>query len=363
MGMAKYVLTKEGIVHAIGDDASFLETDERFEEAARLVIDAGNGSASLIQRRLEIGYARAARILDQLEEFGILGHSEGNKPREALVTSFEDFMGENGKFTKIKEKEDLQDFQPNEWNPREISNSKFLTYQKECFGKPEVCIPIGLNGKKKVVYYPISQLGHIYVYQSPLSNTLDFLIGSLEAMSQTVSPEILKLIICDETRTMATKLRSVSHLLTPVITDQSKLRNALSWLQSEEQRRFRLFEEMSVVNIEEYNALEGFQKLPRIVAVLNKPSGGLAYEDESLAVFERLMGTCLLAGIHLIVSSPLSDKKLYKTLLTFPTKIIFKTYSTQNADLLGTDDAFGLDSPDDFLFVPAYGKVEKLTVK
>jgi DNA segregation ATPase FtsK/SpoIIIE, S-DNA-T family len=61
------------------------ERDEIFSEAARLVVDAKKASASLIQRRLKVGYARAARILDQLELAGIVGQSEGSKPREVLV--------------------------------------------------------------------------------------------------------------------------------------------------------------------------------------------------------------------------------------------------------------------------------------
>jgi len=65
------------------------ERDEIFGDAARLVIDAKKASASLIQRRLKVGYARAARILDQLEAAGIVGQSEGSKPREVLVETFE----------------------------------------------------------------------------------------------------------------------------------------------------------------------------------------------------------------------------------------------------------------------------------
>ncbi|HSV94479.1 MAG TPA: DNA translocase FtsK [Spirochaetia bacterium] len=69
--------------------------DEKFEEAARLCIAEGKGSASLLQRRLEIGYARAARILDQLESAGILAHAEGNKPREIIVNSFDEYLPQN----------------------------------------------------------------------------------------------------------------------------------------------------------------------------------------------------------------------------------------------------------------------------
>jgi len=68
--------------------------DEKFEEAAHLCIAEGKGSASLLQRRLEVGYARAARILDQLESAGVLAHAEGNKPREVIVNSLSEIFPE-----------------------------------------------------------------------------------------------------------------------------------------------------------------------------------------------------------------------------------------------------------------------------
>ena len=61
------------------------ERDALFEEAARLVIRHQQGSASLLQRRLRIGYARAGRLVDELEEAGILGPFDGSKAREVLV--------------------------------------------------------------------------------------------------------------------------------------------------------------------------------------------------------------------------------------------------------------------------------------
>jgi S-DNA-T family DNA segregation ATPase FtsK/SpoIIIE len=61
------------------------EDDELFDEAKEIVIRAGKASASLLQRRLKIGYARAARILDLMEEGGIIGPTNGAKPRELLV--------------------------------------------------------------------------------------------------------------------------------------------------------------------------------------------------------------------------------------------------------------------------------------
>jgi S-DNA-T family DNA segregation ATPase FtsK/SpoIIIE len=58
------------------------EEDPLYEEAKRVVIEARKASASLLQRRLRIGYARAARLIDVMEERGVVGPGEGAKPRE-----------------------------------------------------------------------------------------------------------------------------------------------------------------------------------------------------------------------------------------------------------------------------------------
>lgn len=61
------------------------ERDEMFEEAARIIVQHQQGSTSLVQRRLKLGYNRAGRIIDQLEQAGIVGKHEGSKAREVLI--------------------------------------------------------------------------------------------------------------------------------------------------------------------------------------------------------------------------------------------------------------------------------------
>jgi S-DNA-T family DNA segregation ATPase FtsK/SpoIIIE len=63
------------------------ERDPLFEEAARLVVIHQQGSTSLIQRKLKLGYNRAGRIMDQLEAAGIVGPNQGSKVREVRVAS------------------------------------------------------------------------------------------------------------------------------------------------------------------------------------------------------------------------------------------------------------------------------------
>ncbi|MFH1990620.1 MAG: DNA translocase FtsK, partial [Patescibacteria group bacterium] len=62
--------------------------DELFDEAKDVIFQAGKASASLLQRRLRVGYARAARLLDILEEKGYIGPGDGAKPREVYADKF-----------------------------------------------------------------------------------------------------------------------------------------------------------------------------------------------------------------------------------------------------------------------------------
>ncbi|MBI2074631.1 MAG: DNA translocase FtsK [Candidatus Levybacteria bacterium] len=84
---AQQVILKKSGISSGGDGH-----DPLFEEAIRVVCQHDRASASLLQRRLSVGYARAARILDQLEEQGIIGHGEGSKPRDVLVKNAEEFI-------------------------------------------------------------------------------------------------------------------------------------------------------------------------------------------------------------------------------------------------------------------------------
>jgi S-DNA-T family DNA segregation ATPase FtsK/SpoIIIE len=62
------------------------EKDELYDKAVELIISTGQASASYLQRKLRLGYARAARIIDQMEQEGIVGPSKGSKPREILIS-------------------------------------------------------------------------------------------------------------------------------------------------------------------------------------------------------------------------------------------------------------------------------------
>ena len=71
---------------AVADEDEEDDTDPLLNEAIDLVVETGQASTSFIQRRFKVGYARAGRIIDQMEQRGIISGYQGSKPREVLMS-------------------------------------------------------------------------------------------------------------------------------------------------------------------------------------------------------------------------------------------------------------------------------------
>ncbi|MEK3882200.1 DNA translocase FtsK [Paenibacillus sp. PL2-23] len=84
-GEAEY---KEDLVPELDEETENdeLQLDELFDQAVQIVVEAKQASVSLLQRRMRVGYTRAARMIDQMEARGVVGPYEGSKPREVLMT-------------------------------------------------------------------------------------------------------------------------------------------------------------------------------------------------------------------------------------------------------------------------------------
>src|SRR5690606_37890721 len=86
------VIGKGGVVADYSNDGS--QGDEaEFRDAVHVVLEARKASTSLLQRRLRIGYGKAARLIEQMEEQGIISQADGSRPREVLVSSMDDVFG------------------------------------------------------------------------------------------------------------------------------------------------------------------------------------------------------------------------------------------------------------------------------
>ena len=73
--------------------------------AVDVILETGQASVSMLQRRLKLGYARAARIMDEMEERGIVGQFEGSKPRQLLITKEQWQAMQSGQQMQIPEED------------------------------------------------------------------------------------------------------------------------------------------------------------------------------------------------------------------------------------------------------------------
>lgn len=101
-------ITVDGMDTDNKDSNGDLDLDEKIEEAIKIVIDAGQASTSLVQRKLKVGYARAGRMIDEMESLGIVGPHQGSKPREVLMT-YQDWLERKNNLGKESEEETSQE--------------------------------------------------------------------------------------------------------------------------------------------------------------------------------------------------------------------------------------------------------------
>ena len=99
---------KSAAAEAVAD-----ETDPLFDDGVEVLLETGQASVSMLQRRLKLGYSRAARLIDQMEERGIVGPFEGSKPRQLLVSRASWEAYKNGGVS-VEEEDDEDEEEPRE---------------------------------------------------------------------------------------------------------------------------------------------------------------------------------------------------------------------------------------------------------
>ena len=87
-------ITKVAEEKTAADGIEYLD-DPKYDEAVRVVLSTGQASASYLQRRMKLGYSRAARLIEIMEAHGIVGPSQGSKPRDILIRA-EDYPSASG---------------------------------------------------------------------------------------------------------------------------------------------------------------------------------------------------------------------------------------------------------------------------
>lgn len=248
------------------------ETDNLFEEAIKACIQYDRASASLLQRRLSIGYARAARLIDQLQDAGVLAPSDGSsKPREVLMKSFEEFQ-EKYKIipinNKVEEnKEILKKYTPivADFLPEEV---KSLTSPLD--------LPY-LNTDFK-------RIGNLIVTGNVISKKFEFVKTYLLFILSKFNLSEVNLIIDDGTGSL-NKFMKIPHILAKVENYDHSL-SALRWLCREMDRRIQMMNKDEKVT---------FPTIVYIGNILN------LFTMEHQDAIKRISSIGAYAGVHMIL--------------------------------------------------------------
>lgn len=218
--------------------------DEMIDEAAGLVLDTGKCSASLIQRRLKLGYARAARLIDQLEKLGVVGPADGAKPRKVLTTK-EDYKKVDKPITQKQPIEPKPALAWHKLKPKQIDNKHLADYLAQA---KDFDILLGRLSNDESLLLNMKEIGNLIISGTQYTGLSKLINQILLAAVAKWSEEELRLIMIDATANELIFPSGTGHILTPMIIDSDKAVSALKWAVSEQENRMKLSKMGSIEN-------------------------------------------------------------------------------------------------------------------
>jgi len=238
-----------------------------------------------------------------------------------------------------------------------VSLREMLTDKAMQESRSKTSFSLGLDVSGLPVVADINKMPHLLIAGTTGSGKSVLINAIISSILFRASPEEVKFIMVDPKRVELTPYNDIPHLLTPVITDVSKVVNALKWATAEMERRYRLFEEMSVKNIGGYNELSGFQAMPYIIIIVDEMADIMmsrnAGEVEEAIV--RIAQMARAVGIHLILATQRPSVNVLTGLIkaNIPARIAFQVTSMIDSRvIIDTPGAEKLLGKGDMLYIP-----------
>ncbi|MBI2617420.1 DNA translocase FtsK [Candidatus Gottesmanbacteria bacterium] len=222
--------------------------------------------------------------------------------------------------------------------------------------KDKLLVALGLDVSGSPVTANIAKMPHVLIAGTTGSGKSVLLNTWICSLLFRTTPSEVRLILVDPKRVELTVYNSIPHLLTPVIVEPDKILSALKWSLSEMDRRYKLFSEVGVRNIDGYNELSGFQALPYIVILVDELADLMAYAPVEVEdAICRLAQMARATGLHLVVSTQRPSVDVITGLLkaNIPARIAFNVSSMIDSrviiDMPGAEKLLGRG---DMLFIP-----------
>jgi S-DNA-T family DNA segregation ATPase FtsK/SpoIIIE len=222
--------------------------------------------------------------------------------------------------------------------------------------KSKLTVSMGLDVSGAPLVADIAKMPHVLVAGTTGSGKSVLINAFISSLLFRASPAEVKLILVDPKRVEFTAYNGIPHLLTPVIVEPEKILSALKWAMGEMDRRYKLFAERGVRNIEGYNELSGFQALPYIVVIIDELADLMMFAPVEVEdAIARLAQMARATGIHLVIATQRPSVNVITGLIkaNVPTRIAFNVASLIDSRvIIDTPGAEKLLGRGDMLYIP-----------
>lgn len=237
-----------------------------------------------------------------------------------------------------------------------VTLRKMLTSDLMKKAKSKLTVGLGLDVSGSSVVADLEKMPHVLIAGSTGSGKSVAINSFIATLLYRTTPSEVKLILIDPKRVELTQYNGIPHLLTPVITEPEKVVSALKWAVLEMERRYKLFAEKGVRNIEGYNTLVGFQEVPYIVVIIDELADIMFFAPSEVEdTITRIAQMARATGIHLIVSTQRPSVDVITGLIkaNIPCRIAFNVSSMVDSrviiDMPGAEKLLGRG---DMLYIP-----------
>lgn len=217
-------------------------------------------------------------------------------------------------------------------------------------------VPMGLDVSGESIAASINKFPHALIAGTTGSGKSVMLNVWICSFLFRARPEELKLILVDPKRVELTVYNGIPHLLSPVIVDPKEIISALKWTVGEMESRYKIFAGHGVKSLESYNSLEGVEKKPYIVFVIDELADLMMFaSNEAEGLITRIAQMARATGIHLILATQRPSVDVITGLMkaNIPTRIAFNVASMMDSRVvLDSPGAEKLLGKGDMLFQP-----------
>ncbi|MFN4212405.1 MAG: DNA translocase FtsK [Microgenomates group bacterium] len=240
--------------------------------------------------------------------------------------------------------------------PEVVTLKKLLADSLFTANNDPLLVPLGLDVAGASQAASIGKMPHVLIAGATGSGKSVLLNSWITSLIFRTKPEELRLILVDPKRVELTLYNGIPHLLTEVVVEAEKIISALKWTVSEMEARYKAFAKVGVRNLEGYNAVEGLEKKPYIIFVIDELADLMVFAPgDTEDLITRIAQMSRATGIHLVLATQRPSVDVITGLMkaNIPTRIAFNVSSMVDSrviiDMPGAEKLLGRG---DMLYLP-----------